>query len=121
MISKLQKLEAKLHVVDIEDLYTLTIYSPDITFIKHLQKFNVQYSEFYNVNEIFKDSQTKRQSFISVLIQKLYENTQWLRVQVLERDSEDGSRYSSKDFFIKRKGESDILLNVYFRLKCSVL
>lgn len=108
MISKLQKLEAKLSVVDIEDLYTLTIYSSDVSMIRHLQKFIGQYSEFYNVSEIFKDSANKRQSFISVLIQKLFEISQWLKKRLSGSSS---TPTLDRDFLVKRKCKPHLFFN----------
>lgn len=116
MISKLRKLEAKLSFVDIEDLFTLTIYSSDLTVIRYLQKFISQYSEYFNINEIFKDSPSKKQSFISVLIQKLYESIQWIRSTYLPSSSSFPISFSvaevmqahsdrHQEFFVKRKGD----------------
>ena len=127
MISKLKKLEAKLSFLDVEDLFTLTIFSSDITVIRYLQKFIAQYSEYFNINEIFRDNFSKKQSFISVLIQRLYETTQWMRSTYFPSSSTSESPYIMSlsivlkaheeyhtEFFVKRKGQLSLVFTSFF-------
>lgn len=119
MISKLKKLEAKLSFVDVEDLYTLTIYSSDLIFIRYLQKFILHYAEYFNISEIFKDNSQKKQSFVSVLIQKLFESVQWIKVTYLPAElvipsRNDFSRIHDrhfKEFLVKRKGKKALVID----------
>jgi hypothetical protein len=100
MFNKLKKLEAKLSYIDVEDLYTLGPYSSDFQYIKCLQKFVAQYSEFYNISEIFKGNVSRKQFFIIVLIQRLSEGIQWIKTSYPPT-----SEVQRKDYFVKRKGK----------------
>jgi hypothetical protein len=100
MFSTLRKLEMKLSYIDMEDLYTLTLYTSDSKVIKHLQKFIIQYIEFYNISDIFKDNATKKQYFIIVLIQRLYETISWVKTTYLPNMDNE---MMQREFPIKRK------------------
>lgn len=110
MITKLRKLEAKLSYIDVEDLYTLSSYSSDALFIKHLQKFIAQYAEFFNITEIFRDNSSRKQFFIIVLIQKLFECVEWMK------HSPELVSGNSRDFAIKRKGLCSTMAQISFSL-----